>query len=104
MWWEGLSALDPDEVLQDWRGQDWKAAGATTPAAHPNSRFTVALRQCPSAKGTFDRAAGVPISAIVFGGRRAKLAPLVLEARSWRHGRAACSMAAAPRRRPCRSR
>lgn len=85
VWWEGLSSLRADEVLQDWRGADWKP-GAASPAAHPNSRFTVALRQCPSASGSFDLQTGVPISAILFGGRRAKLAPLVYEARSFRHG------------------
>jgi phosphoenolpyruvate carboxykinase (GTP) len=86
VWWEGHSSLDAGEVLRDWRGEDWTAGAATTPAAHPNSRFTVALGQCPSAKGSFDLSSGVPISAILFGGRRAKLAPLVYEARSWRHG------------------
>jgi phosphoenolpyruvate carboxykinase (GTP) len=86
VWWEGLSSLDPDELLEDWRGAPWTAGRAGSPAAHPNSRFTVALRQCPAARGTFDVAAGVPISAILFGGRRAKVAPLVHEARSWTHG------------------
>jgi phosphoenolpyruvate carboxykinase (GTP) len=85
-WWEGMSQLDRNEIVEDWRGVPWKAGAATSPAAHPNSRFTVALRQCQSATGSFDLASGVPISAIVFGGRRAKLAPLVYEARSWRHG------------------
>ena len=84
-WWEGKSPLDEDEVLQDWRGESW-SPGSATPAAHPNSRFTVALTQCPSVTGSFDDARGVPISAIVFGGRRAKVAPLVYEARTWDHG------------------
>jgi phosphoenolpyruvate carboxykinase (GTP) len=85
-WWEGLSPLSDVDVLQNWRGERW-ALGESAPAAHPNSRFTVALRQCPSAAhGTFEAPRGVPISAILFGGRRAKLAPLVYEARSWDHG------------------
>jgi phosphoenolpyruvate carboxykinase (GTP) len=78
--------LDPDEWIEDWRGAPWTPQGAKSPAAHPNSRFTAPIAQCPSAEGTFNLATGVPISAIVFGGRRAKLAPLVCEARSWRHG------------------
>src|SRR5689334_12432249 len=73
-------------MLEDWRGTLWTAREAPSPLAHPNSRFTVPLRQCPSTKGTFDLASGDPISAIVFVGRRAKLAPLVYEARSFRHG------------------
>ncbi len=84
-WWEGMSKLDDHEVLQDWRGAAWRP-GSTTTAAHPNSRFTVALRQCPSTTDTYELSTGVPISAIIFGGRRSKLAPLVYEARSWRHG------------------
>lgn len=86
VWWEGLDSLDGDEMVEDWRGTLWTAREAPSPLAHPNSRFTVALDQCPSATGTFDLASGVPISAIIFGGRRAKLAPLVYQARSWRHG------------------
>jgi phosphoenolpyruvate carboxykinase (GTP) len=84
-WWEGKEPLGSDEVLEDWRGQRW-TQGSSTPAAHPNSRFTAALAQCPSASTAHNDTRGVPISAIVFGGRRAKLAPLVYEARSWRHG------------------
>jgi phosphoenolpyruvate carboxykinase (GTP) len=84
-WWEGKSELEPGEVLQDWRGQRW-TPDSGAPAAHPNSRFTVPLRQCPTTKGSFDDPRGVPISAILFGGRRAKLAPLVYEARSFNHG------------------
>jgi phosphoenolpyruvate carboxykinase (GTP) len=85
VWWEGMSSLGNDEVLDDWRGNRWTAAGSTT-AAHPNSRFTASLRQCPSASGSFDLATGVPISAIIFGGRRSKVAPLVYEALNWQHG------------------
>lgn len=86
VWWEGLSKLQGSEVLQDWRGESWSQGNANGPAAHPNSRFTVPLSQCPSATGSFDKATGVPISAIIFGGRRSKVAPLVYEARSWQHG------------------
>jgi phosphoenolpyruvate carboxykinase (GTP) len=84
-WWEGMSALYDGEVLEDWRGKKWSAT-ADEPAAHPNSRFTAALSQCPSATESFQDPHGVPISAILFGGRRAKLAPLVYEARYWSHG------------------
>jgi phosphoenolpyruvate carboxykinase (GTP) len=84
-WWEGKEPLGGDEVLQDWQGQRW-TQGSSTPAAHPNARFTVALAQCPSATAAHDDPRGVPISAILFGGRRAQVAPLVYEARSWRHG------------------
>jgi phosphoenolpyruvate carboxykinase (GTP) len=84
-WWEGLNQLDEGEVVRDWRGRPW-VTGDPSPAAHPNSRFTAPLRQCPTATGTFELGSGVPISAIIFGGRRSKLAPLVYEARSWRYG------------------
>jgi phosphoenolpyruvate carboxykinase (GTP) len=84
-WWEGKGPLRPSEVLQDWRGEVWNGA-FETPAAHPNSRFTVGLHQCPSVTGSFEDPRGVPISAILFGGRRATVVPLVYEARSWTHG------------------
>jgi phosphoenolpyruvate carboxykinase (GTP) len=84
-WWEGLSKLEHGEVLDDWRGAPW-LAGSASPAAHPNARFTVPLHQCPSASGKFDAPEGVPISAILFGGRRARVAPLIYEARNWAHG------------------
>ncbi len=80
-WWEGLDDRMP---VKDWRGRDFDPKRG--PAAHPNSRFTVALKRCPSYSQAAEQAAGVPIDAIVFGGRRASLAPLVLEARDWRHG------------------
>ncbi|MBS0194418.1 MAG: phosphoenolpyruvate carboxykinase (GTP) [Proteobacteria bacterium] len=80
-WWEGL----PDGVpVKDWQGRDYDPANG--PAAHPNSRFTVSARQCPSYSPHTEDAQGVPISAIVFGGRRESLVPLVFEARDWTHG------------------
>ena len=81
-WWEGLADGMP---VKDWQGRDIYAA-ASGPAAHPNSRFTVSARQCPSWSPHAEDAQGVPISAIVFGGRREHLVPLVFEARDWTHG------------------
>ncbi|SDQ54276.1 phosphoenolpyruvate carboxykinase (GTP) [Pseudoxanthomonas sp. CF125] len=80
-WWEGLDARVPSK---DWQGRDFDPANG--PAAHPNSRFTVSARQCPSYSARAEDPQGVPISAIVFGGRRASLVPLVFEARDWTHG------------------
>jgi len=80
-WWEGLDDRQPAE---DWRGQPYEIAKG--PAAHPNSRFTVRMSQCPSYSDKSEAAEGVPISAIIFGGRRARLVPLVMESKSWTHG------------------
>lgn len=81
-WWEGIeNGLQP---VTDWRGNPYDPAKG--PAAHPNSRFTVSARQCPSYSEQAENPAGVPISAIVFGGRRPSLVPLVFEARDWTHG------------------
>ncbi|MHC9084938.1 phosphoenolpyruvate carboxykinase (GTP) [Luteimonas sp. RIT-PG2_3] len=80
-WWEGLDDRVP---ALDWQGRPYDPANG--PAAHPNSRFTVSARQCPSWSSRAEDAQGVPISAIVFGGRRASLVPLVFEARDWTHG------------------
>jgi phosphoenolpyruvate carboxykinase (GTP) len=80
-WWEGLPEGVP---VKDWQGRDYDKANG--PAAHPNSRFTVSAKQCPSYTDKAEDAQGVPLSAIVFGGRRESLVPLVFEARNWTHG------------------
>lgn len=79
-WWEGL----PGTPALDWQGRPYDPANG--PAAHPNSRFTVSAKQCPTWSPKAEDAQGVPISAIVFGGRRPSLLPLVMEARDWAHG------------------
>jgi phosphoenolpyruvate carboxykinase (GTP) len=84
VWWEGLTD-SPPEGLTDWRGQAW-TPGSAAPAAHPNARFTSPADQCPSIAPEWQDAQGVPISAILFGGRRASAVPLVTEAFDWRHG------------------
>ena len=85
VWWEGKGPLEEGEVLTDWRGEPW-TEGSGRPAAHPNARFTAAATQCPSVGRGFLAPTGVPISAILFGGRQAKHAPLVCEARDWAQG------------------
>jgi phosphoenolpyruvate carboxykinase (GTP) len=82
-WWEG-SETSPPANMVDWQGRPWDAAQG--PAAHPNARYTVPASQSPSVSPHWQDAAGVPISAFLFGGRRARLAPLVYEAFDWQHG------------------
>jgi phosphoenolpyruvate carboxykinase (GTP) len=83
VWWEGLEG-DPQH-LTAWTGQEW-TPDSNFPAAHPNSRYTTPIAQCPVVAPEWDDPKGVPISAIVFGGRRADTVPLVAEARDWQHG------------------
>ena len=84
VWWEGIDGEVPEE-LTDWKGNPWKK-GSTEKAAHPNSRFTAPMTNNPALSAHANDPQGVPISAIIFGGRRARLAPLVFETRDWAHG------------------
>jgi len=90
VWWEGGDG-DPPAEGWDWQGRPWHpgmkdADGKPIPGAHPNARFTAPITQCPSHTFRLDHHHGVPISAIIFGGRRARLAPLVYQSYSWQHG------------------
>ncbi len=85
VWWEGLDKNPPENAI-DWQGRPWNGKTSEEKGAHPNSRFTAPAVNCPCISSEFENPAGVPISAIVFGGRRAKLAPLVYQSRSWNHG------------------
>ena len=84
VWWEGLDHNPPANAL-NWKGEPWDPASGV-PGAHPNSRFTSPAVNCPCISSEFENPQGVPISAIVFGGRRAKTAPLVYQSRDWAHG------------------
>ena len=85
VWWEGLDKNPPKHAV-DWKGQPWDGTTSTEKGAHPNSRFTAPAINCPCISDKFNDPQGVPISAIIFGGRRAKTAPLVYQARDWEHG------------------
>jgi phosphoenolpyruvate carboxykinase (GTP) len=82
-WWEGINGA-PDEPLINWKGENWNPSMG--PAAQPNSRYTVAAKQSPSISPHWEDPEGIPISAIIFGGRRARVAPLVYQSRDWQHG------------------
>ena len=84
VWWEGLDKNPPRNAL-NWKGEPWNPDDGSK-GAHPNSRFTAPAKNCPSISPEFDNPQGVPISAIIFGGRRAKTAPLVYQSRDWAHG------------------
>ena len=85
VWWEGLDKNPPENAV-DWKGNPWNGKTSTEKGAHPNSRFTAPAKNCPCISPEFENPKGVPLSAIVFGGRRAKTAPLVYQARDWAHG------------------
>ena len=85
VWWEGLDK-NPPAHAEDWKGNPWNGQESAEKGAHPNSRFTAPAKNCPCISPEFENPKGIPISAIVFGGRRAKTAPLVYQSRDWKHG------------------
>ena len=85
VWWEGLDKNPPEHAV-DWQGRPWNGRTSSEKGAHPNSRFTAPAKNCPCISPEFENPQGVPISAIVFGGRRARTAPLVYQSRDWAHG------------------
>ena len=85
VWWEGLDKNPPVDAI-DWKGRPWNGKESTEKGAHPNSRFTAPAKNCPCISSEFDNPEGVPLSAIIFGGRRAKTAPLVYQSFDWKHG------------------
>ena len=85
VWWEGLDKNPPEHAV-DWMGRPWNGKESTEKGAHPNSRFTAPAVNCPCISKEFNNPAGVPITAMIFGGRRAKTAPLVYQSFDWNHG------------------
>ena len=85
VWWEGLDKNPPANAV-DWKGNPWNGKESTEKGAHPNSRVTAPAKNCPCISSEFENGAGVPISAIVFGGRRAQTTPLVYQSRDWNNG------------------
>ena len=85
VWWEGLDKNPPVDAI-DWKGRPWNGTESTEKGAHPNSRLTAPAKNCPCISSEFDNPEGVPLSAIIFGGRRAKTAPLVYQSFDWKHG------------------
>lgn len=85
VWWEGLDKNPPENAI-DWLGKPWNGKESTEKGAHPNSRFTAPAVNCPCISSEFNNPEGVPISAMIFGGRRAKTAPLVYQSFDWNHG------------------
>ena len=85
VWWEGLDKNPPENAV-DWTGEPWNGKTSDVKGAHPNSRFTAPAINCPCISPEFNNPQGVPISAMVFGGRRAKTAPLVYQSFDWKHG------------------
>ena len=85
VWWEGLDKNPPKHAL-NWKGEPWDGTTSDQKGAHPNSRFTAPAKNCPCVSPEFDKGTGVPISAIIFGGRRAQTTPLVYQSRDWNNG------------------
>lgn len=85
VWWEGLDKNPPEHAI-DWKGNPWNGKESTEKGAHPNSRFTAPAKNCPCISSEFNSTSGVPVSAIIFGGRRATTTPLVYQSRDWNNG------------------
>ena len=85
VWWEGLDKNPPKNAL-NWKGEPWDGTTSSDKGAHPNSRFTAPAKNCPCISPALDKGEGVPISAIIFGGRRAQTTPLVYQSRDWDNG------------------
>ena len=85
VWWEGLDKNPPEHAI-DWKGNPWNGKESTEKGAHPNSRFTAPAKNCPCISSEFNSTSGVPVSAIIFGGRRSTTTPLVYQSRDWNNG------------------